>query len=221
MGGEVSKKTFEEDCKSKPGYPPHFREVIPGLFAFGLPFSKEVVGALKDHQPSLSVLFTLLDDPLLKKKGEEVPPEHKGKVKIVNTDEWFWADQDLVDELESGLELKHIPIEDGGLPTCKQLCYFVRETRLALLKNKGVGMHCWMGRGRTSVFLGAYYAAHLRILDPEHKDAQDFDSFVEAIWPFAGKARLPDHQLKWLKSFFENPDPHVLAAFNSAMENKQ
>ena len=63
----VSKKQWQTLCSNHPKLPRNIREVVPGLFGFGIPFEASQLELLcrgtKDRMP-MKVMITLLEAPL-------------------------------------------------------------------------------------------------------------------------------------------------------------
>jgi len=168
MGGEVSRETFARSSALSPQHPGWFREPTRGLYGFGLPFLSSQLETLAMRDPPMTHLVTMLEEPL--KNGRNN-----------NGAEWHCGPVDLLDSTADRIEKIHIPIADGGVPTLEQTCDFIRLVRRVIVNGGGVGIHCWMGRGRTGALLGAYLIAEAAATGKW----LTAEGVRDAVWPFS------------------------------------
>jgi hypothetical protein len=175
MGGQVSRELLEDLCAKQPqeyaAFPAWFREPTPGLYGFGLPFKASQLRALANQSPNrrrMTLLVTLLAQPLRGGRNS-------------NDGEWHDCDADLLSSQVPAIELIHLPVKDGDVPSMDQTCEFVRRARLEILRGGAVGVHCWMGRCRTSALLAAYVIAEEAAAGQHLASVSDVS---RVVWPY-------------------------------------
>jgi len=92
----------------------------------------------------------------------------------------------------------HLPVADFTPPDLTQLSQFVQEARVALGKNKAVGVHCRAGIGRTGTFLAAWLIAN-------GSDAASAISQVRRLRPGSIETREQEKVLYSFAKAISNP----------------
>lgn len=145
MGGIVAKQKFvTEDGRPRNFYRLQGEQswLCGGLF----PAFSSIFDHLKEENVGLIVTLTL-DSIKNGRNINHLPFEHE------NT-EWVDGDQDLEEKLKQ-FQVQHLPLTDGGFPTPEQTSTLLEVVRRyhQQYPNKSVYVHCWLGRGRTTVIL--------------------------------------------------------------------
>ena len=68
--------------------------------------------------------------------------------------------QTLANEMDTPIELVHLPIRDMNIPLVEGMVSILDEIDRAMEHNPAVYLHCWGGRGRTGTVVGCYLARH-------------------------------------------------------------
>ena len=68
--------------------------------------------------------------------------------------------QTLANEMDTPIELVHLPIRDMNIPLVEGMVSILDEIDRAVEHNPAVYLHCWGGRGRTGTVVGCYLARH-------------------------------------------------------------
>jgi len=121
--------TRDGNCWPTPGLPSHFHWVRPGLAGMGRP------GLLRDIELDLTALASVGIE-LLVSLTESRPP---------------------VDLIRAhGIESRHFPICDMGIPSLHRTATLCAEVHGALTRGGRVALHCDAGLGRTGTMLASF-----------------------------------------------------------------
>ena len=191
-GGYVSKDKFLDDENkllhyfNVPNYP---------LCGGTPPIYLSVLDQLKNENVGLIVTL-LLEPPHSGRTINHVPFDF-------DETEWTDGDQQIEEKIvKLGIEVLHIPVQDGCPPTNEsidQLLTGVREF-LSRRPNEKIYLHCWKGSGRTSVLLISLLNAIWNVpLDQAENLVRDSNQ----------KCRITEYQRPYL-NLGKNPDfPHL------------
>jgi len=151
MGGEVSRDKLLNHDEYGRLVPTNFYSAIDKkLYGFGIPVANEMLKNLQEHY-NIGVIVTLLLQPL---QGGRMVNHQAVDSEEFDNPEFHDCDKNLVDSLK--IKFVHMPIHDGYAPRAEIMRQFVQLVKQTNASGKAVGVHCWLGVGRTGSMLTGY-----------------------------------------------------------------